>query len=68
MAFKMEQRLPMLAIVKGLRDGGEISDITIKAIAAQLRAATAVSDDYGHRDTSDNLRALANDIEAGKVG
>lgn len=65
--FRMEQRLPLLAIVQGLRDGGEISEVTIAAIAASLRAACKISDDYGHTDTSNGLRHLALCIEKGEV-
>lgn len=65
--LKMEQRLPLLAIVKGLRDGGEVTDATISAIAASLRAATAVSDEMGHSETSAGLKHLAECIEARRV-
>jgi hypothetical protein len=65
--LKMEQRLPLLAIVKGLRDGGEVSDATISAIAASLRAATKISDEMGHSETSAGLSHLAECIEAGRV-
>jgi|EndMetStandDraft_9_1072997.scaffolds.fasta_scaffold00102_31 hypothetical protein len=66
--LQLAHRLALAAIVNGLRDGGEISERTIQAIGARLRAATAVSDDYGHRDTSDALRHLAEAIEKGENG
>jgi hypothetical protein len=65
--FSMEKRLPLLAIIKGLRDSGEISDRALASIGKALREAAAIPDDYGHRDTADGMRALADDIEAGKV-
>lgn len=65
--FRMEHRLPLLALVKGLRDGGEISETTILAIAASLRDAQSISDGMGHSETSACLEHLAKCIEEGKV-
>lgn len=63
----LAQRLPLLAIIKGLREGGEIGERSLIAIAGELRAACAISDRMGHPDTSDALRELAECIEAGRV-
>lgn len=65
--LRMEQRLPLLAIVQGLRDGGEVSAKTINAIAANLRSACGISDEMGHGDTSAGMRHLADCIERGVV-
>lgn len=61
------QRLSLLAIVKGLREGGEIGERSLTAIAGELRAACIISDRTGHSDTSDALRLLAECIESGRV-
>lgn len=61
------QRLPLLAIVKGLREAGEIGERSLTAIAGELRAASAVSDRMGHPGISAGLRHLAECVETGKV-
>lgn len=66
--LRLEHRLALVAIVNGLRKGGEISDATIKAIADELRAATKVSDEWGHTETSRDLAKIADAIEAGTSG
>eukprot|EP01012_Entosiphon_sulcatum_P043083 TRINITY_DN57259_c0_g1_i1.p1 TRINITY_DN57259_c0_g1~~TRINITY_DN57259_c0_g1_i1.p1 ORF type:complete len:118 (-),score=8.78 TRINITY_DN57259_c0_g1_i1:107-460(-) len=66
--LNLEHRLAFVAIVNGLRKGGEIGDRTIAAIAHELRAATAVSDDWGHFDTSAALEKIARAIETGGTG
>ena len=65
--LNMAQRLPLLAIVKGLREGGEIGERSLGAIAGELRAACAISDRTGHSEISDALRHLAECIETGRV-
>lgn len=64
--LKMEQALPIIAIIKGLRDGGEVTGKTIDAIAAALRESASISDEWGHRDTSEALRSMADDVEANR--
>ncbi|MFX4086177.1 hypothetical protein ACKU27_13855 [Sphingobium yanoikuyae] len=66
--LSLAHRLALSAIVNGLRKGGEISDRSVKAIAEELRAATKVSDDFGHKDTSESLRHIAAAIEQGESG
>lgn len=65
--FPMAQRLPLLAIVKGLREAGEIGERSLTAIAGELRAACSITDEMGHHDTSEALRHLAECIETGRV-
>lgn len=64
----MANRLAIAAVVNGLRNGGEVTEKTMAAIAAALRAATAVSDDMGHGGTSEGLRKLADAAENGGNG
>lgn len=61
----MESRIITLALVRGLRKIGAIDEAGIKIIADELRAATAISDRYGHKDKSAELCQLADEIEAG---
>jgi hypothetical protein len=61
------QRLSLLAIVKGLREGGEIGERSLTAIAGELRAACTIADEMGHPGASDALRNLAECIESGRV-
>ena len=61
------QRLPLLAIVRGLREGGEIGERTLAAIAFELRAACTVSDRMSDCETTHGLRHLAECIEEGRV-
>lgn len=61
------QRLSLLAIVKGLRESGEIGERSLAAIAGELRAACAISDEKGQPDASHALRHLAECIESGRV-
>jgi len=65
--LNMAQRLPLLAIVKGLREGGEIGERSLAAIAGELRSACTISDEKGHHEISDSLRHLAECIEIGRV-
>lgn len=65
--FPIAQRLPLLAIIRGLREAGEIGERSLTAIAGELRASCSISDDIGHRDTSESLQHLAECIEAGRV-
>lgn len=65
--INMAQRLSLLAIIKGLREGGEIGERSLTAIAGELRAACAISDRMGQAGTSDALRDLAECIESGRV-
>jgi len=64
----MAHRLAIMAVVNGLRKGGEISEISLKAIAAELRRATEISDEWGHRDTTEALEKLADAVEHGSSG
>lgn len=65
--LSMAQRLPLLAIIRGLREGGEIGERSLTAIAGELRSACAISDRIGDSATSDALRHLARCIETGRV-
>ena len=64
----MAHRLALMAIVNGLRKGGDLSEASIAAIATELRAATAISKDWGHTDTTDALNHLADAVENGTNG
>jgi hypothetical protein len=64
----LAHRLAITAIVNGLRKGGEVGEATIDAIAAELRAATAVSEEWGHTDTTHDLRTIAEAVENGGSG
>lgn len=66
--LRMEHRLAIMAVINGLRDGGEISEVTIRAIAKRLGDAAKVSDDWGHQDTSEILRRLADETISGGNG
>lgn len=61
-------RMAIMAVVNGLRKGGDISEASIAAIAGELRAATVISKDYGHHDTTDALIHLAEAVETGTNG
>lgn len=65
--LSMAQRVPLLAIIRGLREGGEIGERSLTAIAGELRSACAISDHAGDPATSDALRHLARCIETGRV-
>lgn len=64
----MANRLAIMAVVNGLRKGGDLSEASVKAIAAELRAATAISEDWGHTDTTRDLHMLADAVESGGNG
>ena len=66
--IRLAHRLAIMAVVNGLRKGGDVSDATIKAIAEELRAATDISNQYGHSDTSEVLLHLADAVENGDSG
>lgn len=66
--IKLENRLAIAAILNGLRQGGEVGERTMSAIADALRAAAAVSDDMLHTETSGHLRQLAGIAEQGGTG
>lgn len=63
----MAQRIPLLAIVKGLREGGEIGERSLAAIAGELRTACEIFDEKGHAEISASMRHLAECIETGRV-
>jgi len=62
----LAHHLALFAIVNGLRKGGEISDVTIDAIVAELEDATKVSDAWGHGSTTEALQKLGDAIKRGK--
>jgi len=64
----MAHRLAIMAVVNGLRKGGDLSEASISAIAGELRAATAISMDYNHHDTTEHLNMLADAVENGGNG
>lgn len=64
----LAHRLAIMAVINGLRDGGEISEVTINAIAKRFGDAAKVSDDWGHSDTSEVLRKLADETMRGGSG
>ena len=66
--IRLAHRLAIMAVVNGLRKGGDVSDATIKAIAEELRAATDISNQSGHSDTSEVLLHLADAVENGDSG
>lgn len=61
-------RMAIMAVVNGLRKGGDLSDASIAAIAGELRAATARSIEANHHDTTDALNHLADAVESGADG
>lgn len=61
------QRLSLLAIVKGLRESGEIGERSLTAIAGELRAACIIADGAGDPDARNALRDLAECVESGRV-
>lgn len=64
----MAHRLAIMAVVNGLRKGGDLSEASVKAIADELRAATAISKEWNHHDTTDALLHLADAVETGGNG
>lgn len=64
----LANRLAIGAVINGLREGGEVSERTMSAIAAAFRGATAITDEMGHSDTSVQLRKLADVAENGGTG
>lgn len=61
-------RMAIMAVVNGLRKGGDLSEASINAIAGELRAATRRSIDANHTDTTEHLNILANAVESGGDG
>jgi hypothetical protein len=65
--LRMERRLPLLAIVKGLTDGNEVSELANSAIAARLHAATTISCEMGQSEAISGPSRLAECAEVGRV-
>ena len=57
-------RTGLRAIIYGLEKAGVIADPAVAAIVEQLRIAADAEADYDRQDEADELRELADDIEA----
>ena len=57
-------RTGLRAIIYGLEKAGVIADPGVAAIVEQLRVAADAEADYDRQDEADELRELADDIEA----
>ena len=66
--MELVQRLAIAAIVNGLRKSGAIGEEAVEAIALELQTAAKITDGWGHTRQSTALRALADDINAGRSG